>query len=321
MPEWVELDFRLPCDIFSSVPVVQSHNHCLMPIPVPSAALTTAALLGALWLAACSATAIVASPSLVPEPLFSTGTTVQALPSPESLPAPERIPVSELQELDVPIIMFHYVEPAPADPESMRAQLGVTPEELESQVRALSEAGFTFYTVSEVPALMAGRRVPAQKRVVLTFDDGYEDFYLTVLPILERYRAKATLYVVTDFLNTPGYLSTEQLLAVAASDRVEIGNHTATHRDLQTLNQEEQRVEIVESKVVLERLIGRPVLSFAYPIGHFDDTSVAIAAETYVASVAIRGGRTQRPADIQTLKRLRIASLRGASLRLFLEGS
>lgn len=275
-----------------------------------------------IMLSGCGSATASILPVIPAEPLFSTGATVQAIPSPQAeeiiLPP---VPAFELRPLDLPIIMFHYVEPAPADPESMRAKLGVTPEELEAQVKALSEAGFTFYTVAEVPSLMARRIEPAQKRVILTFDDGYEDFYLNVLPILEQYDARATLYVVTGFLDKPGYLSTAQLQAIAASGRVEIGNHTVTHADLQFIDEEKQRREMVESKVALEALIGRPVTTFAYPVGHFDETSVKIAGEHYAASVAIRGGRTQNPEDIQTLKRLRVASLRGLSLRLFLEGS
>ncbi len=282
--------------------------------------LLPSALLVLLLLAACdSSTASITE--VAPVPLFSTGATVQALPQEAVRSEPIVVSDADLQALDLPIIMFHYVEPAPADPESMRAQLGVTPEELESQVKALSEAGFTFYTVSDAPALMARRLEPAQKRVILTFDDGYEDFYLNALPILQKYNAKATLFVVTGFLGKPEYLSVDQLKEVAKSPLVEIASHTVSHPDLETLNEEQQRHEIVDSKTDLEAIIGRPVWTFAYPLGHFDETSEALAAQTYIASVAIRGGRTQKPADIDTLRRLRIASLRGASLRLFLEGS
>lgn len=278
-------------------------------------------LCSGLLLVGCHSTTASLLPAADPEPLFSTGATVATIARPTVMTAPAHVPESELQPLDLPIIMFHYVEPAPADPESMRAKLGVTPEELEAQVKALHDAGFTFYTVAEAPALMARRIEPAQKRVILTFDDGYEDFYLNALPILKKYNARATLYVVTGFLNTPDYLSTEQLLAVANSGLVEIGNHTITHPDLKLLDPEAQRREIVQSKADLEAMIGRPVTTFAYPLGHFDPTSEALAADHYEASVAIRGGRSQEPEDIDTLRRLRIASLRGASLRLFLEGS
>ncbi|MCX6780533.1 MAG: polysaccharide deacetylase family protein, partial [Candidatus Magasanikbacteria bacterium] len=45
------------------------------------------------------------------------------------------------------------------------------------------------------------------------------------------------------------------------------GAHTMTHPHLLTLSDEEARLEIVNSKLLLESIIGAPVTSFAYPFG------------------------------------------------------
>lgn len=69
------------------------------------------------------------------------------------------------------------------------------------------------------------------KPVILTFDDGYEDNYTEMLPILEEYGMKATVYVITNQIGQPGYLTWDQLRAMQVRG-IEIGSHTANHDPL-----------------------------------------------------------------------------------------
>jgi peptidoglycan/xylan/chitin deacetylase (PgdA/CDA1 family) len=52
---------------------------------------------------------------------------------------------------------------------------------------------------------------------------------------------------------------------------VEVGSHTMTHPVLSALPCAQQRDEIQQSKTVLEEMLGRPVMSFAYPYGARSD--------------------------------------------------
>ena len=70
---------------------------------------------------------------------------------------------------------------------------------------------------------------------------------------------------------------------------MEIGGHTMTHRSLWTLPLPAAQREIVDAKQILERRLGAPVRSFAYPYGHFLPAHVAmLRAAGYTHAVTVR---------------------------------
>lgn len=117
-------------------------------------------------------------------------------------------------------------------------------------------------------------QVANQGAVSINFDDGFESAFLLGLPIVEDAGFKTTQFIITKKLDTPGYLSTAQVLAMQNSGH-EIGAHTRTHLHLSTLNPAQQQDEIVGSLNDLQSLGINPT-SFAYPYGDYDDTTVSI---------------------------------------------
>src|SRR5262245_20632003 len=107
--------------------------------------------------------------------------------------------------LHVPILMYHYISAnprAPADP--LRTRLSVPPAQFAQQLAYLHRAGYTTITLDDlVDALHLHATLPS-KPVILTFDDGYQDFYTNAYPLLRRYRDKATIYIITRNVGTPG---------------------------------------------------------------------------------------------------------------------
>ena len=74
-------------------------------------------------------------------------------------------------------------------------KLRVTPKQFEQQVAWMSAQGFHFVTMQEVQQNWGQH---PEKTVAITFDDGYLDNLENAYPILEKYQAKATIYVVVD---------------------------------------------------------------------------------------------------------------------------
>jgi peptidoglycan/xylan/chitin deacetylase (PgdA/CDA1 family) len=178
-------------------------------------------------------------------------------------------------EATATVLMYHSVCVAPARPGF--APYVVTPRVLESHLSALAGAGLA--VDSTVPP--AGTR-EVTPRVVLTFDDGYRDFYDTVLPMLERHRMRASLFVPTGYLGgTAGWLAPEgegnrpiidaaQLRDIAASGLVDIGAHSHSHPALDRVDVARRRSEIHLPRLILEDLLQMPVRTFAYPFGYFN---------------------------------------------------
>ena len=94
----------------------------------------------------------------------------------------------------VPILMYHEITAEP----TLTGRLAVSPEAFERQLRFLKAAGYTALTAGQFATAIsspgsAGASLPA-KPVVLTFDDGFADFYDNALPLLLRYGLTGTLY-------------------------------------------------------------------------------------------------------------------------------
>jgi len=149
-----------------------------------------------------------------------------------------------------------------------------------------------------------GSPTPATPRGVVSidFDDGYESSYVNGLPIVETAGFKTTQFIITKRLDTPGYVTTGQMLAMQNSGH-EIGAHTRTHLPLSTLNAAQQEDEIVGSLTDLKTL-GVNATSFAYPYGEYNDTTLSIVGDAGFLSART----TQRGFDDSSSNRLLLKS-------------
>ena len=107
-----------------------------------------------------------------------------------------------------PILEYHKVT---SNPESFDEIYNVPPAEFSAQLDYLQENGYTTITLNDyIRAKRYGKKLP-EKPIVLTFDDGYENNYSEMLPILEAHNMTAVVYVITNYLGKPGYLTFEQV--------------------------------------------------------------------------------------------------------------
>jgi peptidoglycan/xylan/chitin deacetylase (PgdA/CDA1 family) len=222
-------------------------------------------------------------------------------------------------KIRIPILIYHYVERITDKRDTIRASLNIYPQVLRSQIRTLKDAGYLFITPSYISMALSGKIKPAEKVVMLTFDDGYRDFYTDVFPILEEEQVKAVAYVVPNFLDKPNFMFTSQLLEVANSPYVEIGAHTMDHAFLRGMDRKTAQFEIAQSKKSLERLLHTQVRAFAYPYGGFDKQAIELAAGAgFTTAVSTVPGITQTPANKYFLYRLRPGDRTGEALLRYL---
>lgn|SRR3990167_340407 len=210
----------------------------------------------------------------------------------------------------IPIIMYHYVEYVEDENDTIRKSLTIAPHVFESQLATLAKHGYTTYTVSDVPNILNGSIPYTQKNIVLTFDDGYADFYTDVYPLLQKYNAKATVYVITNFIGRKGFLTSAQIQELAKSPLVEIGSHTLNHMYLKGGRRDIVKTEITESKKILENLTNTTINTFAYPYGAFDIQALTEVQEaSYSAAVSVIPGNQQSLINEYYLARIRAGSL------------
>ncbi|HKC04593.1 MAG TPA: polysaccharide deacetylase family protein [Patescibacteria group bacterium] len=135
-----------------------------------------------------------------------------------------------------------------------------------------------------------------QRRVLLTFDDGYEDHSEVVLPILRKYKAKATFFLLPKYFGRKNlwdhrsqvilkHLSIEQTKKLI-KDGHTVGSHGLTHNSLLKFNDQQLKNELQESKDILENDLQIDVNCFSYPYGDFDQKITKLSSSIYKYSFA-----------------------------------
>jgi peptidoglycan/xylan/chitin deacetylase (PgdA/CDA1 family) len=160
-------------------------------------------------------------------------------------------------------------------------------------------------------------------RVLLTFDDGWRGGVEIGGPVMERYRARAILFVTTGFLGRPHFLTRGELFHIDR-ELFHVGSHGCTHRMLSLLSEAEIRAELADSKQLLEDVTGYAVDTLSIPSGAVDARVRRIAAEcgyTFLFDSEVRVNRrgdgpmaigrvaimrNTRPEDVDRYVRLRI---------------
>ncbi len=212
-----------------------------------------------------------------------------------------------VSDTPVPILMYHYIRPDPGPDDPVGQTLSVSPEVFAGHLAYLAEQGYSTITMTELADAWQGRRSLPSKPIVLTFDDGYRDFYTNAWPLLEQYGFSATIYVFDAVLDQPDYLTREMILELDASGTIDIGSHTIYHNDLPGLSDSDAEDEIIGSKRALEELLGHSVRTFAYPHGSYSERDVALVrAGGYTLAVTTEWGHAEPSMDPELLPRIRM---------------
>ncbi|MBY4676440.1 polysaccharide deacetylase family protein [Marinobacterium arenosum] len=218
------------------------------------------------------------------------------------------------------LLMYHMV--SEQKPGAKFNKLRVPPAMFERQVKWLADHGYYFALMSE---LAEPQKLPP-KTVALTFDDGFEDNFRNAHPVLQRYNARATLYLVEDRferdwstskkahhdsgeLMREAKLSDDQVRQMLDSGCWELGGHTRTHANLAKLDAAAKLAEIRDSKIALEAQFNTRLASFAYPFGIYDAQDVALAEQAGFANAVttVEGIDPDPAAKPFELKRVKIS--------------
>lgn len=180
------------------------------------------------------------------------------------------------------------------------------PEIFENHLNFLKH--FRYSVISAAQMLNSTDIARRRRSVVLTFDDGCDNFYTEAFPRLSRHGHTATVFVVSDWIGKKGYLNGVQLRKLHSAG-ITIGSHTCSHPHLPDLEPVQMKIEIERSKEILEQHLQTPVTLFCYPFGGFNPQAVEfVRAAGYKAAFTTNrslGGDNQ---DILSLRRIRMSN-------------
>lgn len=215
----------------------------------------------------------------------------------------------------LPILMYHSLSEQASQ---AFLRFAVPPPAFGAHLRYLATAGYETRTVTQVVTLIAsGRPIPSNV-IVITFDDGFADFFEAALPELQVHGFTATVYVTAGYIGaTANWLAAEgeggrrmldwTQLREMRDAGIEIGSHSVRHPHLDMVGGRRAWRELVDSRVLLEDGLGCQVTSFAYPYGHHTRRTQRLArAAGYLSACGVKRAMGSTHLDALGLPRLEV---------------
>jgi peptidoglycan/xylan/chitin deacetylase (PgdA/CDA1 family) len=217
----------------------------------------------------------------------------------------------------ISVLMYHSISDSPPTSRIPYYDTVTDPETFRRQMRFLREHGFSVVSLPTAARDIAEKRLSSNKTVVITFDDGFRDFYQHAVPALEENGFTATMFLPTGFIGDTrkSFKQTECMtwteVAELSARGFDFGGHSVTHRKLATLSPRELREELRDCKTEIEERLQKPVTTFACPFA-FPQTDKAFVSRYrstlteagYSVAVTTCIGRVAAKDDLLTLKRL-----------------
>lgn len=237
------------------------------------------------------------TPTPIPSPT-PTGTT-----NPTQTPTPK--PAGPC--VDLPVLMYHHIQQYDVAKTGGYSGLTVTPDAFQKQLAYLNDKKYNSVSVAALIAFFdSGISLP-KKPIMLTFDDGYDDFATYAAPLLSQYGIKSSMFLPTGLMENPGYLKWSTIASLAGQG-IYFGNHTWSHRSMGA-NLETDKKEITTAQTQLDDHDLNVNKVFVYPYGTISPQAIGFLRDSgyNLAFTTIHGRLLCRGARL-TLPRIRIGN-------------
>ncbi|MCV3205349.1 glycosyltransferase [Mesorhizobium sp. YC-39] len=186
----------------------------------------------------------------------------------------------------IPVLMYHSVAD---DGPAALARFRLTPAAFASQMAWLRANGFHAIRSDQLEGFIANRQPFVGRPVLITFDDGFQNFADHAWPTLRANDLTAEVFLVTDLVGKsaqwdadsgpPTQLMDAGTVRRLAGEGAFFGSHMATHRAIDGLSSSELAAELLRSRMFIERWTGRPTTAFAAPFSVTDRRLGRLAKE------------------------------------------
>jgi peptidoglycan/xylan/chitin deacetylase (PgdA/CDA1 family) len=176
----------------------------------------------------------------------------------------------------LPILMYHNVCQSDLDSN----KLTVSVQNLERQFQYLKENGYKTFHFEELEKMQT---IP-KKSIVLTFDDVTENQLIYALPLLEKFKLKASFFIPfqyigkTDLWNKETGEPAQKIMTIEQlkqlpSELIELGYHSYKHERYQSLSLLEIQNDFLKCEEVIKNQNLNVYPALAYPYGNYPKES------------------------------------------------
>ena len=211
--------------------------------------------------------------------------------------------------MNIPILILtlHHVSP-------QKDSITIHPELVKKALQSVKDQGYKVISYAKFKDMAFGRIKREPKSVLLTFDDGYFDFYRYAYPILTKLQTPAVVFLITDKINDfkrknfnlepkphseldykeniEYFLNLDEIRELYKSGLVEFDSHTATHFSCKSDDEIRLKDEFDRSYEKIKEIFpDKQEFGFCWPKGHFNDTAMkAIKNTNYAFAFSVIDG-------------------------------
>jgi peptidoglycan/xylan/chitin deacetylase (PgdA/CDA1 family) len=181
----------------------------------------------------------------------------------------------------------------------------------ETQLKFLAANNYKTLTMSEALQVLDEENDTNEKFVLITIDDAFKSFYTNALPLLSKYEMSATLFVNTETIGAPSYMTWKEIEETAAAG-IEIGNHSHAHYFFLNEDIDLFEVDLKTSQKLFKQKMGKAPEVYAYPYGEWNqDMADLLKANGIKGAAAQNSGIIHRTANRYALPRFPMNNVYG----------
>lgn len=230
---------------------------------------------------------------------------------------------SKSEKDQIIILLYHRIN------DEIDKELSVKYENFKWQMEYLNKHKYNIISMQEGLDMIQGKKIKG-KNIIISFDDGYQDFYINAYPILSGLNFNCILYIAPGFIDSEkcywwdkdigksSLLSWYQLQSLSKRDIITIGSHSMNHFDLRNLGKSELEQDLRLSKNKLEEKISKQVPNFSFPQGFANENVKSAVKEIYKSGALVSNGvqinSKLKEDDIFVLRRVPIQNSDGRYL-------
>lgn len=205
----------------------------------------------------------------------------------------------------VPVLCYHAIrEILPGDSGEQKTY-SVSPENFALQMKTLADNGYATITPDQLKDFYTTNGPLPEKPVMVTFDDGRKEQYTLGAQIMEKHNFRGVFFIMTVSLGKNHYMSRDDVKALSDKGHI-IGCHTWDHHKVTGYKKEDWPLQLAKPKKQLEKITQKPVTSFAYPYGLWNDAATDSLKSNGYTTAFIFYGKQDPTRPLYTFERINI---------------
>jgi peptidoglycan/xylan/chitin deacetylase (PgdA/CDA1 family) len=192
--------------------------------------------------------------------------------------------------MSIPVLMYHSISR-----DNNRISVSVT--NFKKQMKLMSLLGYKGYSLNKINSKTS------KKKIIITFDDGYENIFTEAMPILKKFNFSATCFIVNKKIgyfndwdkNQKNFkkkkLMNKKQINTWINNGFEVGSHTMNHYNLKYLSNDQKKYQILKPKQFFKTNYGINIQSFSYPFGCYNEDCLKILKRNYKFAVTTKRSR------------------------------